>query len=297
MLSLAAYRFRNVLQSEGGPIAQISVRDFAVYGRRMFQANAWLTDGLTPAGRKYALYSDADGTGAADVPMLARHKAVSEAMERWAFHAKVRSPDYELYGFDLDASSNGMAAFPGIFHSQARKHAILEAIERASVIAWWEGLHEGEVRATDWPGVNALVLPSPIGYGVTVLAFRECQPDVFAYGHGAAESFFGACERAVMELARHEYVLGLNRVSRGVSAHEEPSDLFERRALFFSSPAGHALFRERLERSVKGPTYTARIVLDTEIRGPWSQYATVWRVLIDPPSSDFLVNSEKYFFW
>ncbi len=165
-----------------------------------------------------ALYSDADGTGTADVPMIARHMAISEAMERWAFHAKVRAADRELYGFDLDESSNGMAAFPGFFPTQARKRAMLEAVERASVIAWWEGLHDGEVRPTDWPGISALVLPSPIGFGVTVLAFRETRSDAFAYGHGAATDFFGACERAVMELARHEYVLGLHRLSENVSA-------------------------------------------------------------------------------
>src|SRR5690348_7684725 len=178
------------------------------------------------------LYSDADGTGTAALPMVARHMAVSEAMERWAFHNKVRAADRELYGFDLDESTNGMAAFPGIFPSQARKHAMLEAIERASIIAWWEGLHDGVVRDTDWPGINALVLPSPTGYGVTVLAFRASQPESFAYGHGAAESFFGACERAVVELARHDYVLGLHRVTKGLSGAQVPSDLFERRALY-----------------------------------------------------------------
>lgn len=297
MLSLAAYRYRNVLQPDGGPIARVSVREFSVFGRKLFQSNAWLADGLIPHRRKFALYSDADGTGAASVPMVARYMAISEAMERWAFHTKVRAADRELYGFDLDESSNGMAAFPGIFHSQARKRAMLEAIERASVLAWWEGLHDGVVRSTDWPGINALVLPSPIGYGVTVLAFRASRPDAFAYGHGAAPNFFGACERAVMELARHEYVLGLHRISKGVSMPEAPSDLFERRALFFSTPEGHALFQERLHRKARGSGYRASIVHDTEIRGPWSRYASVWRVLIDPPSKDFLADTEKYFFW
>jgi len=297
MLNLAAYRYRNVLQSDGGPIARVSVREFSVYGRRMFQANAWLADSLIPMRRKFALYSDADGTGVANVPMVARHMAVSEAMERWAFHTKVHAPDRELYGFDLDASSNGMAAFPGMFPSAARKRALLEAIERASVIAWWEGLLEGEVRATDWPGISALVLPSPLGYGVTVLAFRATRPDAFAYGHGAAEDFFGACERAVMELARHEYVLGLHRVSAGVAPSEAPSDLFERRALFFGSPEGHELFQQRLRRRVEGPRYRSEIICDKEIRGPWSRYATVWRTLVRSPAADFLVNSERYFFW
>lgn len=297
MLSLAAFRYRNVLKADGGPIGRISVREFSVFGRRMFQANAWLAEGVIPERRKFALYSDADGTGTAEVPMVARYMAISEAMERWAFHAKVQAPDRELYGFDIDESSNGMAAFPGMFPSQARKRAMLEAVERASVLAWWEGLLDGEVRQTEWPGINAVVLQSPIGYGVTVLAFREVRPDTFAYGHGAATNYFGACERAVMELARHEYVLDLHRISRGVTPVAPPSDLFERRALFFSSAEGHALFQARLQRQTRGRRFVARVAHDTEIRGPWSDYACVWRVLIDPPTRDFLAETERYFFW
>jgi hypothetical protein len=297
MISLAAYRYRNVLLTHGGPIGRISGREFSVFGRTMFQSNAWLADGLVPRRQSFALYSDADGTGTASSPMVARYMAISEAMERWAFHAKVGAPDRELYGFDIDASSNGMAAFPGLFQSQARRHAMLEAVERASVIAWWEGLHDGELRPTEWPGISALVLPSPIGFGVTVLAFREIRPDLFAYGHGAAMDFFGACERAVMELARHEYVLGLHRISAGVSPDAPPTDLFERRALFFSTPAGHALFQERLRRAARGRRYIAQVTHDSEIPGPWMQYASVWRVLIEPPSRAFLADTERYFFW
>lgn len=297
MLTLAGYRYRNILQTDGGPVARVVVREFPVIGQKLFQANAWLRPGLIPAGRKFSLYSDADGSGAAQTPMVARYMAISEAMERWAFHAKVRAPDRELYGFDLDESSNGMAAFPGLFARQARKSALLEAVERASVLAWWEGRHDGELRDTEWPGVRALVLPSPIGYGLTVLAFRESDDGAYAYGHGAAEDFPAACSRAVIELARHDYVLRLHRVSRGIGAQPPPTDLFERRALFFSTAEGHALFRRRLEQGGPALRYQAKVVHDTEIRGPWSRYATVWRVLIELPSQDFLLNTERYFFW
>ncbi len=297
MISLAAFRYRNALQADGGPIARVSSREFNVFGRRMFQANAWLADGMIPHRRRITLYSDADGTGTAVSPMIARHMAISEALERWAFHAKVKAPDRDLYGFELDASSNGMAAFPGVFQSQARKHAMLEAVERASILAWWEGMLDGELRPTEWPGISALVLPSPADHGVTVLAFRQSRPESFAYGHGAAMNFFGACERAVMELARHEYVVGLHRISKEVSPDEQPTDLFERRALYFSTPDGHELFQQRLQRSNRGRRYVAGFSHDSEIPGPWSLYATVWRALIRPPSTGFLADTEKYFFW
>jgi hypothetical protein len=263
----------------------------------MYQANAWLSDKVVSRRQKFALYSDADGTGTAETPMVARYMAISETMERWAYRVKVRANDRELYGFDIDESSNGMAAFPGLFHTEARKRAQLEAVERATIIAWWEGALDGEVRATEWPGISALVLPSPIGVGVTVVAFREVRPDCFAYGQGAAINYFGACERAVMELARNEYVLGLRRVSLGLAAQEAPSDLFERRCLFFSTAEGHALFQERINRKISGPRFKSEVICDAEIEGPWTEYASVWRVLIRPVTTDFLVNSERYFFW
>jgi hypothetical protein len=297
MLSVAGYRYRNVLESEGGPVSRVSLREFPVYGRPMFQANAWLSDKIVSRRQKFALYSDADGTGTSATPMVARYMAISETMERWAYRVKVRATDRELYGFDIDESSNGMAAFPGLFHTEARRRAQLEAVERTSIIAWWEGVIDGEVRSTEWPGISALVLPSPIGFGVTVVAFREVRPDCFAYGQGAAVDYFGACERAVMELARTEYVLGLRRVSLGLAAQDTPSDLFERRCLFFSTAEGHSMFQERIHRKISGPRFKSEILCDTEIEGPWSEYASVWRVLIRPATTDFLVNSERYFFW
>jgi hypothetical protein len=297
MISVAGYRYRNILESEGGPVSRIAVREFPIYGRQMYQANAWLSDKIVTRRQKFALYSDADGTGMSETPMVARYMAISETMERWAYRAKVRANDRELYGFDIDESSNGMAAFPGLFHSEARKRAQMEAVERTSIIAWWEGMLDGEVRPTDWPGVSALVLPSPIGTGVTAVVFREIRPGCFAYGQGAAPNFFGACERAVMELARSEYALGLRRVSQGLAVDDTASDLFERRCLFFSTPEGHAMFQERLHRKIRGPQFRSEMICDTEIEGPWTEYASVWRVLIKPATTDFLVNSEKYFFW
>ncbi len=297
MISVAGFRYRNALEADGGPVSRIALREFPVYGRSMYQANAWLSDKIVPRRKKYALYSDADGTGTSETAMVARYMAISESMERWAYRVKAKANDRELYGFDIDESSNGMAAFPGIFATEARKRAQLEAVERSSVIAWWEGALDGEVKQTDWPGISALVIPSLIGLGMTVVAFREVRPDCFAYGMGAATDYFGACERAVMELARNEYVLGLRRVSMGLAVQDSPSDLFERRCLFFSTAEGHELFKERLGRKVSAPRFKSEIICDAEIEGPWSEYATVWRVLIRPPSNEFLIDSERYFFW
>src|SRR5829696_4460371 len=121
----------------------------------MILANATLTPGLIRKAPLH-LFSDADGTGTHPVASVARHKAVSEAMERWAFHTLVRSEAAPDYGFDIDPSSTGMSAFPGFVRRQARRSAVLEGVERFSLCAWWDGRMDGRRFDTDWPGVSAV---------------------------------------------------------------------------------------------------------------------------------------------
>jgi len=140
MINLAGLRYRKVFTEEGGPIERIETADFTVESSRMFQANAFMRTGLLATRSSRAVYSDAAGSGTHASPMVARFMAISEAMERWAYHATALSPERTAYGFDVDPMSNGMAAFPGFFAIQARRKAYLEAVERFSIIAWWEGM-------------------------------------------------------------------------------------------------------------------------------------------------------------
>lgn len=294
MLSLAGIRFRSVLADHGGPIQRIETGHFPVRGRPMVLANATLVPGLVRKG-PLALYSTADGTGTDPVPGVARHKAVSEAMERWACDTVARSERAAEFGFDVDPSSNGMAAFPGLVARQARRAAVLEAIERFSLIGWWEGMMAGRNFATDWPGVSAVAIDGPLG-GVTVVAYARTQWGGHVYGHAAEESFGAACERAVMELSRHEWILRRRWLHQVSGAADEPSNLFERRCLFFATEEGHDLF---LSRATARPTRAAprpEVICDREVPGPWSQYATVWRCALRPPTDGYLLGGDRFFF-
>src|SRR5690348_378246 len=133
MISLAGLRYRNVLSEFGGPVERIEAGHFNVRGRRTILANATLNPGLIRKER-LCLFSEAHGTGVAPIASVARHKAVSEALERWAFHSMVRSEWAEQLGFKLDPSTTGMSAFPGLLRRQARRSAVLEAIERFSLV-------------------------------------------------------------------------------------------------------------------------------------------------------------------
>lgn len=294
MLSLAALRYRNVLASFGGPVAGIEMGEFPVRGRKLVLANATLKSGLTRKS-PMSIFSDADGTGVHRVPSIARHMAVSEALERWAFFALVRSERAEEFGFDIDPSSTGMSAFPGLLGRQARRRSVLEAVERFCVMSWWEGRAEGRVFDTDWPGVSAVAIDGPFG-GVTVIVYARTQWGGYAYGHAADESFSGACERAIVELARHEWVLRSWWLSFVAGERMAPTNLFERRCLFFASDEGHQLFQQRVQRAATAPMPKPELICDTELMGPWSDYATVWRFALRPPSDGHLRGGERYFF-
>lgn len=294
MLSLAPVRYRNALASEGGPIAQVEFGEFPMRGRRVFLANASLAPGLVRKGHR-ALFSNSDGSGMDPVASVARHKAVSEALERWAFYTTVRSERAADFGFHIDPSTTGMSAFPGLVARSARRGAVLEAVERFCLMHWWEGLLPGHVASTDWPGVSAVAIEGPFG-GVTAVVWAQSPWGGWVYGHAAEESFGAACNRAVGELARHEWALRSTNLRDAAGTAQPVTNLFERRTLFFASDDGHALFQARLAAPSRHAAPRAEVICDREIDGPWSDYAAVWRFALRPPSDAFFSQGERYFF-
>lgn len=295
MFSIAAFRYRNVLSADGGPIQSIESGVLPVCGRQMVQANARLSPDLS-CGGKSTFYGDADGTGTHPEARVAREIAVSEAIEKWAFHSTVKSDEAEEFGFDLDPSSTGLCACPGLTARRARRAAMLEAVERFSLGAWWEGRGRWRLFDTDWPGVSAVAIDGPFG-GVTVIAFSRTDNGMFAYGCAAEESFGAACERAVVRLARHECLLYSWWL--GFISGEKPAPMsrFERRCLFFGTEEGHELFLRRLRDGIQSEMPPASVICDRDIPGMWSNYTTVWRFALRPVSDGYLNGGDDYFFW
>ncbi len=293
MESLRARPYRGILHADGGPMASLEIGLLPVFGRSLFQVNARLVGDLIPR-RPMILFSDADGTGTNASPMLARHTAISEALERWAYYATVQSADRYRHAFDVDESSNGMAAFPGPA-SRARRNALMEAIERFCLLAWWEGCAEARWCQTDWPDIEAIAIDGPFG-GITVLLITRTVGGLYVYGHAAAESFTAAFEKAMIELARNHYIFSFC-ASASASTHRRPPELLERRMLFFASSEGYDLVRQRVSASRGKRMPHPALACDNEIRGPWSRHAAVWRCVLFPPGKRFLGPEEDYFFW
>lgn len=299
MLSLAAVRYRNILAQSGGPVERLQLADMMVLGRREFLANAFLREGLAGRFWRDDVFSPAHGGGIAPSPMVARFMAISEAMERWAHWQLYDSEEGRRYGFDVDPSSNGMAAFPGLFQRQARTGALMEAAERFNLLNWWEGNLPASESDTQWPGVRAATICSEAP-GVTVILFKRTAQGFTAYGHGAAMNYASACRKAAVEMERHELVIArfaLAHAGKLVDQLSNDAHPIERRSLFFATEAGRELFLERLRSSPRRPAAQPRLVYDGPVPGPWNRYADVWRVVYAPPSDRFLGVEENYFLW
>jgi ribosomal protein S12 methylthiotransferase accessory factor YcaO len=293
MVSLASLRYSDVFAENGGPIASIVTGDLSVFGETYSQANAFLRPELSAGKPAPAIYGMADGSGSDPSAAVACHMAISEALERWAFLAVQDGARASDYGFDVDASSNGMATFPGFFRRQAQNLARMEALERFAIISWWDGRLPAERISSPIPGVELIRIHHDAGPGEVVIMVRHTRAGQ-AYGHAAGPNVAEAVRKAMIELARAEYVLTTHRAKGSIVA---PADFFERRVLWFAGDEGAEAFRRRLHSRPDKATAEWKPVFDDEIPGPWSHWATVWRCCVAMPTDAFLEPRTNFFFW
>ncbi len=294
MFSLAAINYREILTSAGGPIERVQTGTIDVMGRQEPQAVAFLKPGLIRGKSAHSVYGNADGTGSNRSPQVARHMAISEALERWAFYETAQSDQAAKFGFDLDPSTNGMAAFPGFFKGQARKRAYHEALERWALVSWWSGHMRASIVGDAMLGVTALRLEHSAKFGEVAVLFRRSAAGHVSYGYSAGSTFRTAVARATVELARNEFVVSYYKLR---SVAQEIPNYFERRCLHFAGEEGHSEFLRRVFDRKPHRESQWSVKFDGEIAGAWSKYATVWRVVPEMPSREYLDPKCSFFFW
>lgn len=301
-MNLAPFKFRNALADDGGPISRIEEGQEVIFGRHQYSAMAFLRDDLASHGNKQLSVPVPDGAGSGPDLQTARYRAISEAVERWALRMCLKDKDMRRdYGFDIDRSSNGMAAYPGLFNTPARNSAMREAVERHCLIHWWEGNLGSQHIVCPIAGLKAIRIENPFSKDVIVLLLQFRRESYFVYGFGAGSTEDDACWRAAVELHRTGAIVDSHYKGKDSISHayiEGHEHLYERRALFFSHPDGFEMVLQRMRRNV--PAYqpsSMKLLVDREIPGEWSRYATVWRIAVEQPSLDYLGPRSDVFFW
>jgi hypothetical protein len=279
IINLAPMRYATIAEGDG-PIGQIDYGDAVYLGRPWHLSRALLKPGLGhPLGQELCLFHPADGSGVGATRLEARAKAVSEALERWAFFATQSGPDYARYGYAYANNSKGMAAFPAIFSHHARRLAVAEAYEHFAIDAWWQGaLAHWSVQRD---GATIVFIHVPEFQGFTALAIRHLalHDYVAAYGFGSGATPAQAEQKAQLEACRLETLLA----DRDQNFNRRPPVLAaEQRMLQLASPAGYSLVRDRLRAKPWRGTIAPKVIFDGPVTGPWSRYAHVWRHALEP---------------
>jgi hypothetical protein len=300
-MNLAPLRFARVLSQHNGPVERIEYGRVEVDGRPMYQAQAYLSGHLNLKKPRHAVFGTADGTGTHPVAMVARHLALSEAIERWALYYLGQSGLDHPYGFDVDPGSTGLAAYPGLLKRQARARARAEAVERFCLVAWWNGdLQAGLPRETG-NGIRMIELANPLSRDTVLITWRRAREGFHAYGFAGAPSHKAAYRKAVIEMERAVVALGRFYLDNPGFEADDLDTLahpLERRVLYFSLPEGHRRFMERVDSPFHGDTGApTEPVIDRWVEGPWNRYATVWRVLYPMPTLSYLNPHLNFFLW
>jgi hypothetical protein len=300
-MNLAPLRYARILAQPNGPLERLEYGRVEVCGRVMYQAHAHLSERLNLRKGTAAVFDAVDGTGTHPVAMVARHLAISEAMERWALYFLRQGGLDRYYGLDLDPWSTGLAAYPGLWRRQARTHARREAIERYCLVGWWKGELGGRALPTPLRDVEALELHNPLSRDPVVMTWQQIASRYWAYGFACGRWRQTALNKALVEMARAGTALGrFFRANPGFHGDdlEAIADPLERRVLYYALPEGHRLFRERVDQP-RGPSpgRPPEPVVDSHVPGPWDRYATVWRVLYPMPTLAYLNPHLDWFYW
>jgi hypothetical protein len=132
-------RYRNIIDPLNGPISKVTAwqQKHPLLGD-YFESVASLLPELCPP-KSTDIYAHGAGGGASKSKITAVHKAISEALERWAFfHVSLNETNQKtILRLDTDPTSTGFACHPSYISCATRKKSHEEAVERWSIYNWW----------------------------------------------------------------------------------------------------------------------------------------------------------------
>ncbi|MCK5883580.1 MAG: hypothetical protein KAG61_07825 [Bacteriovoracaceae bacterium] len=244
---------------------------------------------------KYFFYGKVDGTGTDKHKNIAIYKAVSEALERYAFYSILERSDAKRFGFDIEPTTTGLAAFPGITKIAARKISNFEAIERWALSEWWQG--RLSIDSTN-KKKNIIEIQTPFTESKTVVTWNYINHiNLVAYGFATESSLSKASKKAKVEMSRNIEILEKISKKQLTTAELNNYNPVDLRLIYFAKEHGHKLFLDKICQSEKNiiQVERPRKIINCELTGPWSTFTTVWRTLYEQENRPHLEEVQDFF--
>lgn len=272
-LNLAALNYSKLLKDSKSPLDFFNVYEVKEENFFYFEVHSFLKENCKSKKVEVSdLYGDADATGTHNLKHIAMWKSFSELIERWCFHFLIEE-NSARYGMSIDKTTTGFSALPCWPKSTVRRFSYSEAAERWIISNWWlEKIKPTFVNfnkqyivfeLADVKGFTVIV------YDKVILAGKEHYCYGFAHGFRKTDAF----EKASVEMNRNKRVIKNYQ-------NKKITNISDKRLMYFAGEEGHSLFLKRVEKIDFGKISLPKLIVDCSIKGPWSEYATVWRCLL-----------------
>jgi hypothetical protein len=261
-------------------------------GEVLFEAVCSLKKNLRPNWVSNSeVYNNRDGSGTSLYKNIAVYKAISEALERWAFYETAESISSKEFCFDIHPTTTGMASYPGLTTKRARENAIMEANERWALHEFWRGNLPIREHFNSIENLRHFEIVTPINNcNVSLLSYSKNGQHLYAFA--ADKNLEKSFQHALIELARNIRVMAkIDSKSKSLDSFKEISD---KRLFYFSTEFGHELFNQKIMSSSKSINVKPTEICDQELKGPWNKYTKVWRYLY---ANSYPENEDDYSFF
>lgn len=279
MISLAPWYYRNLLGANDILEQPEFFKVKMLTGNEIYEVNVSLKNHLKPSWATHSqVYKNVEGSGASQFKNVATYKAISEALERYAFYYYVE--DYSKLGsFDVNPTTTGMAAFPHFFTKYARENAINESIERWAIHEFNLGNLPIKEHFCNVSSLKSYEIVVPFENVHVSLLYMRTQ-DFSVYGFAADKTFELSFQKSIIELERNYRVL--KNQNAFLLPIDDLSYKIDRNLIYFSSKEGSEMFEDLIKKSPrKILSKTPKVLCDLELKGPWSEYTKVWRHVLE----------------
>ncbi len=287
MISLAPWFYKNLLGENDLIEIPCFYEVHHLDGTNQFEALVSLKNKYLPKWLNVSdIYNNCDGAGTSQHKNIAVYKAISEALERWAFYVASDSADSKKLCFDVNPTTTGMAAYPGLSAKGARSNAILEAKERWALHEFWRGNLPVKAHVNSIQNLHHYEILTPFkNCHISLLSYQKNNQTMYAFA--AEDSIEKSFQHALVELARNIRVM--DNLAKTQKSINDFSDISDKRLFYFSTNEGYSLFMEKISIANRSIPVEPSVICDLEIKGEWNKYTKVWRYLYEnsfPDSSD-----------